>query len=285
MPSLRSAFPAARPFLQLACGSAKPLLMPARLTAPRISFAFCLARSQAAAHASGAARDCRRPRPIRPSGFAPGGLARALWKLGKPGEAAALYGQIVDAFPEDPGAPRAALDQAGALEAAGQADLALAAYLRVSGRYPGTNQSLQAELGRARLLARTGRSSDAAGIYMRVLFDRGRRTRLASMGETPTDLFAELGWALVDSQENEEADRIFAALLEDDPQSPRAIDARFNLAESANQSRDFAAVIRLLSPLVSVPAERASKQGIGPAKAGQARRDNLAWPASGRSCR
>ncbi len=104
---------------------------------------------------------------------------------------------------------------------------------------------------------------------MRVLFDRGRRTRLASLGETPTALFAELGWALVDSQETEEADRIFSALLEDDPQSPRAIDARFNLAESANQARDFAAVIRLLSPLVSAPTERGRvKQGSDPAKAG-----------------
>jgi TolA-binding protein len=197
------------------------------------------------------------------------GLARALWKLGKPGEAAELYGQIVDAFPDDPGAPRAALDQAGALEAAGQTDLALTAYLSVAARFPRTNQSLQAELGRARLLARTGHSSDAASAYMRVLFDRGRRTRLASLGETPSDLFAELGWALVDSQETEEADRVFTALLEDDPQSPRAIDARFNLAESANQARDFAAVIRLLSPLVSVPTERGRvKQGSDPAKAG-----------------
>jgi TolA-binding protein len=103
---------------------------------------------------------------------------------------------------------------------------------------------------------------------MRVLFDRGRRTRLASLGETPTDLFAELGWALVDSQETEEADRVFAALLEDDPQSPRAIDARFNLAESANQARDFAAVIRLLSPLVSVPERGPVKRGDDTSKAG-----------------
>ena len=55
---------------------------------------------------------------------------------------------------------------------------------------------------------------------MRVLFDRGRRSRLASVGETPADLFAELGWALVDSQETEEADRVFTALLEDDPPGP-----------------------------------------------------------------
>jgi TolA-binding protein len=197
------------------------------------------------------------------------GLARALWKLGKPGEAAELYGQIVDAFPDDPGAPRAALDQAGALEAAGQVDLALDAYLRLSGRYPGTNQALQADLGRARLLARSGRSRDAASAYMKVLFDRGRRTRLATVGETPAGLFAELGWALVDAQDTEEADRVFAALLENDPSSPQAVDARFNLAESANQARDFAAVIRLLSPVVSVPTERRPvKQGGAPPKDG-----------------
>jgi TolA-binding protein len=204
------------------------------------------------------------------------GLGRALWKLGKPAEAAQLFGELLDAFPKDPIAPRVALDRAGALQASGQSDAALAAYDQVSGRYPTASQALEAEIARAQLLARINRPKDAADAYMRLLFDRGRRTKLASMGESPDGLLAELGWALVDSQENEEADRIFAALLEDYPQSPRAVDARFNLAESANQSRDFAQVVRLLAPLVSpADARKQTELARSPAQTATGQRGQL----------
>ena len=110
---------------------------------------------------------------------------------------------------------------------------------RVGDRYPKTDQALRARLDRARLLARTGHPDEAATDYMKLLFDRGRRTRLAAMGEKPDRLLAALGWALSDSRQLEESDRIFASLLETYPDSPRAIDARFNLAESANQARNL----------------------------------------------
>ncbi len=55
---------------------------------------------------------------------------------------------------------------------------------------------------------------------------------------------------------------MFARLLKDYPASPHAADARFNLAESANQARNYAEVIRLLSPLAaSRPAPPARPAG------------------------
>ena len=165
-------------------------------------------------------------------------------------------------------------------------DDALAAYGLVADRYPKTDQALHARLVRPRLLGRTGHPDEAATDFMKLLFDRGRRTRLAAVGETPDGLLAELGWALSDSRQLEESDRIFASLLETYPDSPRAIDARFNLAESANQARNFPEVVRLLSPLVRDPRERRGREEsrVGspprPARAHEAR-DRRAREAAG----
>ena len=60
---------------------------------------------------------------------------------------------------------------------------------------------------------------------------------------------AERGWALVDARKTADADAVFDELLKTFPQSPHAVDARFNLAESASEAHDYAEVIRLLSPL------------------------------------
>ncbi len=45
------------------------------------------------------------------------------------------------------------------------------------------------------------------------------------------------GWALIDADKSSEADKVFARLLNDFPDSPHAADARFNLAESAHQRK------------------------------------------------
>jgi cellulose synthase operon protein C len=206
---------------------------------------------------------------IRPRAQA--GLGRALWKLGKPADAATVFAQLLETFPDSPNVPQVALDRAGALEASGQHDTALAAYGQVSDRYPKTKEALRAELARARLLAKIGRSADAGTTFMKLLFERRSRSQLGSLGETPDGLLAELGWALVDAQQTDEADQIFAELLEAYPESPSAADARFNLAESANQARNFAEVIRLLSPLVT-PSAISEKNQRNPAQGTASRR-------------
>ena len=72
----------------------------------------------------------------------------------------------------------------------------------------------------------------------------------------PDALLAEWGWSLIDAEKPAEADRVFARLLKDHPDSPFAADARFNLAESANLAHNHAEVVRLLSPLAAGPQRR-----------------------------
>ncbi len=99
-----------------------------------------------------------------------------------------------------------------------------------------------------------------------------RRDSLARAGATTDVLLAEWGWSLVNASKPAEADRVFSRLLREHPESPYAADARFNLAESANQAHNSAEVVRLLSPLavkkpVGTPKEaRPSGVEVTPAK-------------------
>ncbi len=97
---------------------------------------------------------------------------------------------------------------------------------------------------------------------------RRSRETLAKTGVTPDALLAELGWALVDASKPDEADRVFARLLKEYPDSPHAADARFNLAESANQARNYPEVVRLLAPLVAArpPVPAASREPADPSR-------------------
>ncbi len=194
------------------------------------------------------------------------GLGRALWKLGKPAEAAAVFTQFLETASAEPTAPAVALDRAGALAAAGQTEAALSAYQQLAQRYSKTDESLQAQLSEARLLARTGHPAEAATVYGTLLSDQDRLAKLEVQGEKHDALLAERGWAMVDARKTAEADAVFGELLKAYPQSRHAIDARFNLAESANQAGDHAEVVRLLSPLVTsqavpVPGATAPSQG------------------------
>jgi TolA-binding protein len=193
--------------------------------------------------------------PVDPAlrGRALVGLGRALWKEGKPGEAAPCFAEFLTRFPGDSTVRSVALDHAGALEAAGQTDAALAAYRQLAAGDPKTREALQAELASARLLGRTGRPGEAAALFGGLLAAREQEAVLDSLGARRDALLAERGWALVDDGKIAQADDLFKELLTRYPQSPRVVDARFNLAESASQSRHHAEVLRLLSPLLASP--------------------------------
>jgi TolA-binding protein len=179
------------------------------------------------------------------------GLGAAQQKLGKRVEAAAAFARILDLAPKDPIASQVALERARSLEAAQQSDDALLAYGQVIERYSGTDHAMSAILARAELLAKRGRNKEAAVEFKRFFASLKGGGILTSMGLTEDSVLAEWGWAVIDAHAPEEADRIFAKLLENHPQSPYAADARFNLAESANQARDFKKVVNLLSPLIA----------------------------------
>ncbi len=174
------------------------------------------------------------------------GLGWALMEGGKPAEAAGAFAALLAAAPDDRLAPEAALVRGQALESAGQADEALKAYALAAEKYPRSEQAGPAALARARLLVASRRPAEAAEAFGRYLDDHPDLK-----GEALAALLSERGWALALADRTAEADRVFARLLDEFPDSPLAADARFNLAESANQARKFDEVVKLLTPVVA----------------------------------
>ncbi len=209
------------------------------------------------------------------------GLGRTFRRLGKPADAATLFGQYLDHAGAGPEALAVALEQGVALEAAGSTDSALEAYSRLIRQHADAVEALRARLAMARLLDRTGRSERAAQSFQEVLSADAQRAKLKGLGETPDGLLAERGWALVRARKPAEADAAFAELLRSYADSPHAIDARFNLAESASAAGHPDEAIRLLTPVVenaAAPANArngaqgkpAGKRNAGDAGAGSA---------------
>ena len=163
------------------------------------------------------------------------GLGRALQELGRPAESASAFGAVLELAPNDPIAPEMALARAHALESANRADDALDRLCRGRDQFAGRDEGP----ARHRRMRGCWRSSagtgNAADEYERLVDDPRARDPLAKAGATPDVLLAEMGWALFDASKTADADRVFTRLLKDYPDSPHAADARFNLAESANQ--------------------------------------------------
>src|SRR5262249_26475372 len=157
----------------------------------------------------------------------------------KPAEAADAFAALLTAAPDDPLAADAALGRGRALELAGKSELALAAYALLGTKYPRTSQADLAALARARLLVATPHPDEAAQAFAQYI-DAHPNARTLAGGVGLDTVLSEWGWALVDAGKAEQADRVFTRLLKEFPDSPQAADARFNLAESAYQAKDFA---------------------------------------------
>jgi TolA-binding protein len=179
------------------------------------------------------------------------GLGRALGALGEPANAAAAYERILELAPNDPIASQIALERARSLESARESASALDAYSQVIKRFSDSDQAASAILARARLMAKLGRNKDAGAEFDQFFAKSKAPAILANAGLSEDSVLAEWGWTLIDAKEPAQADRVFARLLEKHPESPYAADARFNLAESANEAHDYAKVVNLLSPLVA----------------------------------
>ncbi len=177
-------------------------------------------------------------------------LARAMARQGDPASASLIFEKVVARTQDATQASDLALERARAFEAAGKAAEALASYDQVQTQYPQQDAALFAGLARARLLVGSEHPDAAAEILGKLLAGEESRKRLEKIGQPIDAVLAEWGWALTDAAKTAEADKAFAELLEAFPNSQYAADARFNLAESANQKRDFSEVARLLTPLV-----------------------------------
>jgi TolA-binding protein len=211
------------------------------------------------------------------------GIGWVLLEQGHPAEAAAAFAALLEEAPNDPLAPDAALARGRSLEAARETDKALAAYARVAESYPKTDSARLAALARARLLVETRHPAEAAEAYARLVEDfdpkSGEKT-----GAGLDTLLAEWGWALVDAEKTAEADHVFNRLLSEFPDSPRAADARFNLAESANHEKDYAKVVALLTPVVA-EGSKATPRMVASAlyRLGRTQARLKDWPASART--
>ncbi len=199
------------------------------------------------------------------------GLGKALWELGKSTEAAAAFSAALELAPDDAAAAEVALAQGRVLEDGRQTDAALSAYSDVQTRYAKSDRAALAGLLRARLLGKAGRHREASEQYERLVGDERALPELTKAGAKPDSMLAEWGWSLVDAEKPADADRVFARLLKEHPDSAFAADARFNLAESANHSRNYAEVVRLLAPLAAqktpdgknAPAKETDRTEIG----------------------
>jgi TolA-binding protein len=176
------------------------------------------------------------------------GLARALAKGGDAAAAAKAFDAVLAHATDDAKAAALAHERARLVEAAGDVAAALSAYEQVEARAPKSNAALFAALDRARLLAKDS-PKEAADVLGRLLDGDEARARLKTIDQPVDALLADRGWDLLDAGEIAEADKVFAQLLAEFPTSPLAADARFNLAESANERKDHAEVVKLLAPL------------------------------------
>jgi TolA-binding protein len=214
------------------------------------------------------------------------GLGRALSELGKPVDAANAFARILELAPNDPVASQIALERGRSLESGQESAAAIDAYAQVIQRFGNSEQASLARLARARLLAKLGRNKEAAAEFKQFFAGPNAPTILATGGLPEDAVLAEWGWALLDAQQPVEADRVFARLLHDHPQSPYAADARFNLAESANEARDYEKVVQLLSPLAALrPAHPQSRAAADEAKNDDSTRSGRPVPGQDESLR
>lgn len=173
------------------------------------------------------------------------GLGWALYRQGKPDEAAKALGRLLEEAPEDPLAPEAAYLQARSLEAAGQPDQAIAAYADAERAYPRSKSASTSALARARLLATRQQpgAADAFAAYLETY---------TKSGDSGSDaVLAEWAAALIEADRTVESDKVSRRLLEQFPDSPFAADARVNLAVSAFDGKQYDDVQTLLAPLLA----------------------------------
>ena len=207
------------------------------------------------------------------------GLGWSLLRGGKPAEAAAAFAGVLEAAPDDPLAPEAALARGYALDQAKQPDQARAAYRLASEKYPKAPQAGAALLALARLQVDARQPDDASKTFARIAQDYP-----AGAGEPLDAVLSEWGWSLIDADKAAEADPVFDRLLKEFPDSPKAADARYNLAVSAFKGRDFDRTLDLLRPVVA-ESSTARPQLARPALNlfGRAQLEKLDWPGASAS--
>ena len=174
------------------------------------------------------------------------GLGWSLLGSNQPAEAATALAKAAELAPDAPTGLDARFGLAQALQEAKQPAEAIAAYAKAIAGQPDSPQAGPAALALARLQVEAKQPEAAAQAYAAVV-DK----YLANAGAPADVVLAEQGWTLAEAGRDADADAAFGRLLKEHPDSPRAADARFNLAESAARARDLDRVVDLLGPVVA----------------------------------
>jgi len=145
------------------------------------------------------------------------------------------------------------------LKGAGRLDEAAEVFQGLIDNDPNTPQARDARLTLARIRVEQGRPDEALAHFAASVDgpssdDRADDTDAPESAEPLDGVLAEWGWAAIDAGRLDESDQVFQRLLDQFPDSPRAADARLNLAESAYQAGRANNVERLLEPLIAPEA-------------------------------
>jgi tetratricopeptide (TPR) repeat protein len=156
-------------------------------------------------------------------------------------EALDLYDRLVAAFPDSKLVPPALFNAGLALEGLGKLDTAIARYLEVVRRSPGTRHGLDAHIRAGAAQAELARWSEALGLFDQILArrDLGHGDRI--------EVQARRGFVLVESKRYPDAEKSLLAALELAPEAARARQletdyfvamARYYLGEIARRQAD-----------------------------------------------
>ena len=207
------------------------------------------------------------------------GLGWSLLGSNEPVEAAAALGKAIELAPDGPLAAEAVFARGRALGDAKQPAEAIATYSQAIARQPDSPQAGPAMLALARLQVEAKQPGAAAKSFAAVTDKYA-----ATCGEPGDVVLGEWGWALGDAGQAAEADAVFERLLKDYPASPRADDARLNLAESAYAGHNLDRVLDLLKPLLAAGSS-ARADLVEPAlyRIGRAEVDRRDWASASAS--
>jgi TolA-binding protein len=173
------------------------------------------------------------------------GLGWCQFRMGDQATAAEMFGQFIDRFPSDAGAPDAALARGQALEQQEKFEPALTVYRQSMIRYPKAKALPQFLAATARLYDQLGQDEKALPLYERIVREY----------PNSPDIDATLygwAWCLRDLGRGKESDKAFRQLYEQLPNSRFWADATFRLAERAVQHGDRTVAANYVEQLLSI---------------------------------
>ncbi len=185
------------------------------------------------------------PPDYRARGFS--GLAWLQWDQ-DPGSAAAsaAFAKLLERFPHHKLAAEAAMMRGRALAKQGKPEAALAMYDLVIKEFPESEHAPNAALTAAKIHAQLEQNHEAEAVLRDLMKEHPKYH--------PDAVVYQLAWVLVDLNQPEQADRLFARLHDDMPKSSYWPDATYRLAERAARAKQVQRADHLAAELIEANA-------------------------------